>query len=117
MIYVGLFKDRTNLSFYNKEVAFLNLPGNARWRGLLYTELEAWYSEFKPSKKRKGRSGGGKTSADAMADGDRELFINIDGFTDPLADDDDAPPPAVGVALAATAAAAARFAAAAEGNS
>ena len=86
LIYVGLFKDRTNVEhviFYNKEVAFLNNPSNARWRGLLYIELEAWYSEFKPAKKRKGRSSGGMTSADAMADGDRELFINMDGFIDP----------------------------------
>ena len=41
------------------------------------------------------------------------MFININGFTDPLADDDDAPPPAAGVALAATAARAAATAAAA----
>ena len=116
LIYVGLFKDRTNVEhviFYNKEVAFLNNPSNARWRGLLYIELEAWYSEFKPAKKRKGRSSGGMTSADAMADGDRELFINIDGFIDPLADDD-APPPASGAALAV---AAQRAAAEAAGDS
>jgi len=42
------------------------------------------------------------------------LFINIEGFTDPLADDDDTPPPAAGVAaLAATAARAAAAATAA----
>ena len=53
LIYVAAFKDRGNVdheAFHNKEVAYLNHPDNQRWRGLLYTALDAWYSEFKPSK-------------------------------------------------------------------
>ena len=103
LIYVGLFKDRTNVEhviFYNKEVAFLNLPGNARWRGLLYTGLDAWYAEFKATKKRARKSTGKVT--DGVGIDENRPFINVDNFDDPLADG----APAAGVALAAAAAAA-----------
>jgi hypothetical protein len=110
------------MSFYNKEVAsrFLNDPKTMTLdsgRGRLYTIGTTSPSQPRNTKAALGRSSSGGTPAGAIVDGGLELFINIDGFTDPLADDDDTPPPAVGVALAATAAAAARFAAAAEGNS
>ena len=82
-----------HVAFYNKEVAFLNHAENQRWRGLLYTALDAWYAEFKPSKKRKGRSSsGGPAPGVVDGDCDRNFFANIDDFVDPLADDDDAPP-------------------------
>ena len=90
LIYVAAFKDRGNVdheAFYNKEVAYLNHPDNQRWRGLLYTALDAWYAEFKPSKKRKGRSSCGGP-APAVVDGKRGFFVNIDDFVDPLADND-----------------------------
>ena len=93
LIYVAAFKDRGNVdheAFYNKEVAYLNHPDNQRWRGLLYTALDAWYAEFKPSKKRKGRSSGGGP-APAVVDGEQGFFVNIDDFVDPLADNDEAP--------------------------
>ena len=92
VIYVAAVKDRGNvdhLLFYNKELAYLNHPSNKRWRGFLYTALDAWYSEFKPSKKRKGRSSGGGP-APAVVDGERGFFVNIDDFVDPLADNDEA---------------------------
>jgi len=118
LIYVAAFKDRGNvdhLLFYNKELAYLNHPSNKRWRGFLYTALDAWYSEFKPSKKRKGRSSGGAGAEAIVVDGDRRFLDNIDDFPDPLDDDDDAPHPA-GVALAAAAALAAEAQAAGGGR-
>ncbi len=106
------------MSFYNKEVAsrFLNDPKTMTLdsgRGRLYTIGTTSPSQPRNTKAALGRSSSGGTPAGAIVDGGLELFINIDGFTDPLADDDDAPPPAAGVALAATAARAAAAAAAA----
>ena len=110
------------MSFYNKEIVsrFLNDPKTVTidaGKRRLYTIGTPSPSQPRNAKAALGRSSSGGTPAGAIVDGGLELFINIDGFTDPLADDDDAPPPAVGVALAATAATAARSAAAAEGNS
>jgi|LauGreDrversion4_2_1035121.scaffolds.fasta_scaffold176931_2 hypothetical protein len=107
------------MSFYNKEVAsrFLNDPKTMTLdsgRGRLYTIGTTSPSQPRNTKAALGRSSSGGTPAGAIVDGGLELFINIDGFTDPLADDDDAPPPAAGVAaLAATAARAAAAATAA----
>jgi len=66
LIYVAGFMDHCNVdhvAFYHKQVAFLNNPQNKPWRGLLYTELDAWYAEFKSPKKRKGRISGGHVPA------------------------------------------------------
>jgi len=103
LIYVAAFKDRSGLNheeFYGKEVLFLNHPNNKQWRGHLFKALEAWYAEFKATKKRARRSTG-KVADGFGIDEDRH-FINVDNFDDPLADG----APAAGVALAAAAAAA-----------
>ena len=53
LIYVAAFKERTGLNheeFCSKEVAFLSHPNNKQWRGHLFKALEAWYTEFKPTK-------------------------------------------------------------------
>ena len=77
-------------------------PNNQQWRGHLFKALEAWYSEFQPTKKRACKSAG--KSADGVGiDVDRD-FINVDNFEDPLAD---GAPPAGAVARAALAAGAA----------
>ena len=104
LIYVAAFKDRSGLNheeFYGKEVAFLNHPNNKTWRGHLFKALEAWYTEFKATKKR-ARKSTGKAADGFGIDEDREFFDNVDNFDDPLADG----APAAGVALAAAAAAA-----------
>ena len=104
LIYVAAFKERSGLNheeFYAKEVAFLNHPNNKSWRGHLFKALEAWYTEFKPTKKR-ARKSAGKAADGVGIDEDREFFDNVDNFDDPLADG----APAAGVALAAAAAAA-----------
>ena len=44
--------------FFKKQVALLNHPDNTHRRRFLYKELDAWYTDFKPTKKRKGRSVG-----------------------------------------------------------
>ena len=103
LIYTAAFKDSTDLNheeFYSKEVLFLNLPQNKSWRGHLFTALDAWYTEFKPTKKRAHRSGPKPIEALAIDD-DRGFMDDADNFVDPLAD-----PPAAGAALAAAAAAA-----------
>ena len=96
--------------FFTKQVALLNHTGNKHWRRFLYKELDAWYTEFKPTKKRKGRSVG-RTSTVVDVDPD-EIFIgsNLDGFDDDPWKDD-APPPGSGAAFGALAAAAAHAAA------
>ena len=103
LIYVAAFKERTGLNheeFYSKEVAFLSHPNNKQWRGHLFKALEAWYTEFKPTKKRARKSAG--KAADGVGIDEHRPFINADNFDDPL--EDGAPP--AGVALAAAAAAA-----------
>ena len=79
----------------------------AQLRRFLYKELDAWYTEFKPTKKRKGRSVG-RTSMAVDVDAN-EIFIgrNLDDFDDPW--HEDGPPPAATgrVAFGALAAAAA----------
>jgi hypothetical protein len=112
VIYIALFKDRSNvehLSFYDKEVAYLNHPGNERWRSMLYSALKAWYDEFKPTKKRKSRHSNIGGGAKVVIDADRGLLSSVDGFADELADEsaEEDARPAAGVALAAAAAAAA----------
>jgi hypothetical protein len=100
--------------FFNKQVALLNHPDNKHWRRFLYKELDAWYTEFKPTKKRKGRSVG-RTSMAVDVDPD-EIFIgsNLDDFDDPW--NEDGPPPAARAAFGALAAAAAGAAPAAGGG-
>jgi hypothetical protein len=96
--------------FFKKQVALLNHPDNTHWRRFPYKELDAWYTDFKPSKKHKGRSVG-RTSTVVDVDPD-EIFIgsNLDGFDDDPWKDD-APPPGSGAAFGALAAAAAHAAA------
>jgi hypothetical protein len=82
--------------FFKKQVALLNHPDNTHWRRFPYKELDAWYTDFKPTKKHKGRSVG-RTSTVVAVDHD-EIFIrslsNLDNFDeDPWKDD--APPPSV----------------------
>jgi hypothetical protein len=104
LIYTAAFKDRTDLNheeFYIKEVKFLNHPQNKTWRGHLYTALEAWYTEFKPTKKRSRRSGPIPVEAFDIDDDGRVFMDDLNTFNDPLAE-----PPAAGAALAAAAAAA-----------
>ena len=84
------------MSFYNKEVAsrFLNDPKTMTLdsgRGRLYTIGTTSPSQPRNTKAALGRSSSGGTPAGAIVDGGLELFININGFTDPLAEDDDAP--------------------------
>ena len=103
LIYVAAFKDHTGLNheeLYSKEVAFLSNPNNKQWRGHLFKALEAWYTKFKPTKKRARKSAG--KAADGVGIDEHRPFINADNFDDPL--EDGAPP--AGVALAAAAAAA-----------
>ena len=51
--------------------------------GVLYIELEAWYKDFQPSRKRKSSS-----KAMNVVDVDVDFrFKGIDNFVDPLADD------------------------------
>ena len=76
-------------------------PNNQQWRGHLFKALEAWYTEFKPTKKCTSKSAG-KAANGVGIDEDRE-FINVDNFEDPLAD---GAPPAGAVALASAARAA-----------
>ena len=48
LIYITPFKDRGNVAheaYYHDQLAFLQKPSNAAWRGLLYTELQAWYEQ------------------------------------------------------------------------
>ena len=100
--------------FFNKQVALLNHEDNQHWRRFLYKELDAWYTDFKPTKKRKGRSVG-RTSTVVDVDPD-EIFIgsNLDGFDDPW--NEDGLPPAARAACGALAAAAAGAAPAAGGG-
>ena len=113
LVYLAPFKDRSSVDhaeFFNKQVVLLNHPDNTHWRRFLYKELDAWYTDFKPTKKRKGRSVG-RTSMAVDVDPD-EIFIgsNLDDFDeDPWKDD--APPPGVRAAIGAMAAAAAGAAA------
>ena len=94
LIYGAAFKDRTGLNhekFYSKEVAFMKDPNNQQWRGHLFKALEAWYTEFKPTKKHACKSAG--KVADGVGIHDDRDFIEIDNFDDPLADG--APPAGV----------------------
>ena len=84
--------------FYSKEVAFMKHPNNQQWRGHLYKAFEAWYTEFKPTKKCASKSAG-KAADGVGIDEDRE-FINVYNFEDPFAH---GAPPAGAVALAAAA--------------
>ena len=87
--------------FYSKEVAFMKHPNNQQWRGHLFKALEAWYTEFKPTKKRARKSAG--KAADGVGIDEDRGFINVYIFEDPLAD---GAPLAGAVALAAAARAA-----------
>lgn len=108
----GLPRPLDHEVFFKKQVALLNHPDNTHWRRFPYKELDAWYTDFKPTKKHKGRSVG-RTSTVVAVDHD-EIFIrslsNLDNFDeDPWKDD--APPPSVRAACGALAAAAADAAA------
>jgi len=98
--------------FFKKQVALLNHPDNTHWRRFLYKELDAWYADFKPTKKHKGRSEG-RTSTVVDVDHD-EIFIHSLSDLDNFDEDpwkDDAPPLGVRAAIGALAAAAAGAAA------
>ena len=87
MIYVAAIKDRTGLNheeFYSKEVAFMKHPNNQQWSGHLFKALEAWYTEFKPTKIHNIKSAG-MAAYGVGVNYDRD-FINVDNFDDPLAD-------------------------------
>jgi hypothetical protein len=103
--------------FFKKQVELLNHPDNTHWMRFLYKELDAWYTDFKPTKKRKGRSVG-RTSTVVDVDPD-EIFIrsNLDNFDeDPWKDDAPGGSRAAFGALAAAAAGAAAAADAAAGG-
>jgi hypothetical protein len=121
LIYVAAYEDRSTLAhveFYQKQVALFQNPATYKiWRSLLYKELDEWYKEHPPTKKRKSY-GAASGSPSVVAD---YQIRNVDNFVDLLDDDVDvagAPagrasaPPAAGVALAAAASAAAQAAAA-----
>ena len=74
----------------------------AHWRGHLFKALEAWHTEFNPTKKHASKSAG-KAAYGVGIDEDRE-FINVCNFEEPLAD---GAPPAGAVARAGLAAGAA----------
>jgi hypothetical protein len=108
LIYVAAFKDRSTLpheDFYGDVLAMFK--GSGQWRGRLYNELEAWYKDFQPSKRR--RSHGASTSRENNANSTR-VFVDLDDFVDPLN------PQAAAGADAPAAAAAAPAAAAAAGG-
>jgi hypothetical protein len=89
----GLPRPLDHEVFFKKQVALLNHPDNKHWRSFLYKELVAWYDEFKPTKKRKGRSLG-RTNMAVNVDADK-IFIgsNLDGFDDPWNEDGLPQPP------------------------
>ena len=78
----GLPRPLDHEVFFKKQVALLNHPDNTHWRRFPYKELDAWYTDFKPTKKHKGRSVG-RTSTVVAVDHD-EIFIrslsNLDNF-------------------------------------
>ena len=77
--------------------------GSDQWRGRLYIELEAWYKDFQPSKRRRSTL---RAVSEEHVD-NVPVFRDMDDFVDPLA---------VGGAPAAAAAAAPAAAAAAAGG-
>jgi hypothetical protein len=57
LIHVAAYNDRSTLAhavFYQKQVLLYQNPANYKmWRSQLYKELDEWYKEHLPSKKRK----------------------------------------------------------------
>jgi len=84
LIYVAAFKDRGGVpheAFYTRYVARLNLPESNQWRGQLFLELQGWYEEYKPSKRRKTVA-----TACVVQVGDIVPIPRLDNFVDPLDD-------------------------------
>ena len=84
LIYVAAFKDRSNVQhelFYRQELAMFK--DSEQWRSQLYVELEAWYKDFQPSKRRKVNTRA-VTAMDVVA---VRRFKQMDEFVDLLADD------------------------------
>jgi len=105
LIYVAAFKDRSNVQhelFYRQELAMFQ--GSEQWRVLLYVELDAWYKDFQPSKKRKINTRA-VTATDVQV---VRRFRGMDEFVDLLADDEAAAAARGGGPAAAAAAGAAR---------
>ena len=107
LIYVAAFKNKTGLQhevFYNTKVAYLKSAA-PRWRSDLFIELQAWYEQHPPSKKRSRSSAGAVEEVSEFV----RTYNNddADNFVDPLED----PPAAVGREIAAAAAALATAAA------
>ena len=96
LIYVAAFKDRSSLPhevFYKEVLAMFKR--SEQWRGRLYIELEAWYKDFQPSKRR--RSNQASTSREENVNSTR-VFVDMDDFVDPLdVEEADAPPAAAAV--------------------
>ena len=71
LIYVGAYPDRAtvdHVEFYQKQVALYQNPARYKmWRSLLYKELDEWYKEHPPSKKRRSR-GAASGSSSVVAD-------------------------------------------------
>ena len=84
LIYVGAYPDRAtvdHVEFYQKQVALYQNPARERmWRSLLYQELDKWYKEHPPSKKRRSR---GASSGSSSVAADYEL-PEVDDFIDLL---------------------------------
>ena len=107
LIYVAAFKDRSNVQhevFYRQELAMFK--DGEQWRSQLYVQLEAWYKDYQPSRRRKSNTRE-VTAMDVVA---VRRFKQMDEFVDQLADDVAAP-----AAAAAAAGPPAAAAAAAEG--
>ena len=85
LIYVAPYEDRSavdHVQFYQKQVAYKPNPAYYKiWRSLLqlFKELDGWYKEHLPSKKR--RSCGTASGSANVIVVDRE-FMNVDFFID-----------------------------------
>ena len=56
--------------------------GSDQWRGRLYIELEAWYKDFQPSKRRRTNLSASTSSEDHVDNA--PVFDDVDDFVDPL---------------------------------
>ena len=83
LIYVAAFKDRSTLQhevFYKRTLRMFK--GSDQWRGRLYIELEAWYKDFQPSKRRRTNLSASTSSEDHVDNA--PVFDDVDDFVDPL---------------------------------
>ena len=83
LIYVAAFKDRSSLPhevFYKEVLAMFKR--SEQWRGRLYIELEAWYKDFQPSKRRRSNHTASTSSEENVSN--TFVFVDVDGFVDPL---------------------------------